>query len=380
MRRLEDHARLQPGGKTMTVTRQHSEPTTGIETMSKHYYLDAAVFEAEKNRLFYRHWQCIGHVCELPAPGSYFVADLAGESILAVKQEDGAVLAFYNVCQHRAHRLASERGSCDRFVCPYHGWTYHLDGVLKGARGTADVTGFADRRIRLKAVRLEVVSGLIFINLDDEAAPLGATLGGAVQELQTACPGLADMKQVAEHTWTHECNWKVSVENFSECYHCPVAHKYLVANTYTAEDYRITFEGPIIRHSTKGHRDPSVHGADLLIWFVWPNFAIELYPLHRAISLRHFWPRGRHRTDYVYRWYVAPELEPAHVQEVVDYARVHHASTGQEDMDITREVYRGLHSRGYEAGPLVVTPEISNESENALAHWQAVYLSEMAGD
>ena len=343
-------------------------------TIPKHYYLDTEIFEAEKERIFYRWWQCVGHVCELPEPGSFFTTSLVDEPLIVVRDEDDALRAFYNVCQHRAHVLAADRGHCDRFVCPYHGWTYDLAGHLIGARGTATVAGFEKRAVKLRQVRLETFCGLIFVNLDDDAAPLRDALGSIDEEILATKPAIAAMEMAAEHVMQHACNWKISVENFSECYHCPVVHRYLVANSYSAEDYRITFDGPIIRHISKGHRDASEHGEHLLIWYVWPNLAIEIVPIHHAVSIRHFRPVSLERADYVYRWYTDPGLAPARRQEVVDYARTHHETTGREDDRLVEQVQRGLRSRGYRTGPLVVTPEIGNESENAVAHVQALYL------
>ena len=200
-------------------------------TIPKHYYLDTEIFEAEKERIFYRWWQCVGHVCELSQPGSFFTTSLVDEPLIVVRNEEVALRAFYNVCQHRAHVLAADRGHCDRFVCPYHGWTYDLAGHLIGARGTATVAGFEKRAVKLRQVRLETFCGLIFVNFNDDAAPLRDTLGsiGSIEEeLLAAKPAIAAMEMAAPrrirdspHVMQHACNWKVSVENFSECYHSP---------------------------------------------------------------------------------------------------------------------------------------------------------------
>lgn len=347
------------------------------ETISKHYYLDESIYTREQERIFYREWQCVGHIGQIPEPGDFFPIDVAGRSIVVVRQKDASVRAFYNVCQHRAHPLVQHSGSCKMFTCPYHAWCYDLNGDLIRARGTEEVAGFAECEIKLHGIRTELTMGLIFVNFDDAAGPVADLLGEVIDEVDKAIPNLADMNLVAEHVLSHECNWKVTIENFTECYHCPVVHKTLVSTMYTAEDYRVTFDERIIRHRSKGLRDPEIHGSDFLIWFIWPNLAIELYPLYRCASIRHWWPHGNEKNDYVFRWYVDPDLTPGQVQEVVDYARLHNDTTGVEDAALTEQVQIGLRSPGYVSGPLVVTPEIGNESENAVAHIQQLYLQAM---
>ena len=120
----------------------------------------------DKERVFYRTWQYVGHVCTLPSPGSFFTARIADESLIVVRDDSQNLHAFYNVCRHRAHRIVEGSGTRDRFVCPYHAWSYALDGCLLAAPKTDEVAGF-DKNVRLPEVRLEVFCGLIFVNLDD---------------------------------------------------------------------------------------------------------------------------------------------------------------------------------------------------------------------
>ncbi len=353
----------------------NSQPTM---TMSKQFYLNEDLYEKEKEKIFYREWICIGHISQLPEVGSYFTADVAGQSVVAIRQKDDSIRVFYNVCQHRAHPLLKEGHGKRRVIaCPYHAWTYDLDGELKRARGTDGVPGFKDQCIRLRQIRSDIAMGLVFLNMDDNAAPLMETIGKIISEVEEIAPNLAKMRMVAEHILHHESNWKVTLENFTECYHCPVAHKYLLENVYTSEDYKVTFDGPIFRHYSKGLGDPAIHGDDFRIWFIWPNFSIHRYPVHKCISLRHWRPHGHSKNDYVFRWYVDPDLSEDAVQEVIRYAQIHNDTTGEEDAVIAEQVQTGLKNRGYTSGPLVVKPEIGNENENAVAHFQQLYLMKM---
>ena len=342
-------------------------------TMPSRHYVDPAVYELDKERIFYRTWQFVGHVCNLPAAGAYFTTRIADESLIIVRDRDQQLHAFYNVCRHRAHRIVEGQGSCERFVCPYHAWSYSLNGCLVAAPKTGQVAGFDKTAVKLREVRLEVLCGLIFVNLDDHAAPLSEEFPGIEQRVLEAKPTLADMQLVFEDRIDHACNWKVSVENFSECYHCPVVHRYITSNLYSADKYRVTIEGKVVRHYSERLEDRQTHG-DLHIWFMWPNLAIELFPLHRSISIRHFAPYGPRQTTYSYLWYVDRDLPQESVAEVVAMGETYRETNGAEDAALVANVQQGLESRSYDVGQLVITPDVTAYSEHGVAHFQSLYL------
>ena len=342
-------------------------------TMPSRYYTDPDVYELDKERIFYRTWQFAGHVNDLPEPGCFRTVRIADESLVVVRGRDGVIRAYYNVCRHRAHRLVDGGGRCRTFVCPYHAWTYDLEGRLVAAPGTDEIRGIDKAAIRLSEVHLEVFCGLLFVNLDDHAVPLTDLYPGLQEEILAAKPGLSGMVRVFEDRIAHHCNWKVSVENFSECYHCPVVHRYVVSNIYSADDYRITISGGIVRHFSPRLSDREAHG-DLHIWHLWPNLAIELFPLHRAISIRHFEAEGPRATTYTYLWYADPDLPKAAIEAVVETGRIYRETYGAENARLVMNVQKGLESRAYDRGPLVLTPAITAESEHAVAHFQSRYL------
>ena len=172
----------------------------------------------------------------------------------------------------------------------------------------------------------------------------------------------------------HECNWKVSVENYSECYHCPVVHKHSTSNVYSGSEYRITIEDGYVRHYSPGLRDRNIHG-DLRIWVLWPNFAIQSYPLYRSVSLRQFRSLDSRQTSYDYQLFIDPELAPEHREAVVDMGRsAYHENVGLDDQKIVASVQQGLESRSYQRGMLVIPPVPSVSSEVAVAHFQQRYL------
>ncbi len=348
--------------------------TSGLLTIPSRYYTDPDYYRIEKERILYRTWQFACHETDIAEPGAYQTVQIADESVVVLRGRDKEVRAFYNVCRHRAHRIVEGAGKCQRLVCPYHAWSYNLDGSLATARGTEEVAGFDPKAIRLRSVRVESFCGLIFVNLDDEAASLDDLYPGMREELLAVTPGMASLIRVHEDRIVHDCNWKVSVENFSECYHCRVAHKYVTANLYSGTDYRISTDNGYVRHYSPGLRDRDANG-DLHIWMMWPNFAILTYPIHRAVSFRLFQSLGPRNTAYVYFIFVDPSLSDAQRKEVTEYgASIYHSNNAKEDGDIVRNVQLGLESRSYNQGYLVVTPTPSAESEVAVAFFQEQYL------
>ncbi len=348
--------------------------TTPQKTIPSYYYTDSDYYELEKERIFYRTWQFACHVTDIPEHGSFQTIQIADESVVVLRDNDDEIRAFYNVCRHRAHRLVEGNGKRPLITCPYHAWAYGLDGKLVRAPGTKEIEGFDAQSIGLQTIRVDELCGLIFVNLDDNAENLDRLFPELRSDLVEHKPGLATMQQIHQSILPHACNWKVSVENYSECYHCQVVHKYSVSNLYSGSEYRITLKNGVVRHYTPSLKDREVHG-DLHIWFLWPNFAIQLYPLYRSVSLRHFQPLGPGESQYVYTWYIDPGLNDAQRAEVMALgSSTYHSTNGIEDQNIVRNVQLGLNSRSYDRGHLVIPPIASDTSEIAVADFQKRYL------
>ena len=343
-------------------------------TIASRFYTDPAYYALEKEKIFWRTWQFVCHLTDIGSVGQYWTADIAGESVFVIRGKDDVVRAFFNVCQHRGHLLLDTTGQCDRVVCPYHAWAYALDGDLLHARGTDDVAGFDKTDYRLKPVRIDTFCGFIFVNLDDEATPMGQLYPGLEAEILAAKPNLASMIRVHSERVPHACNWKISVENYNECYHCPVAHKYIVANLYSGDEYRITVGDGVIRHFSPRLSEADKHG-NLQIWSLWPNLSIQRQPIHHCISVRHFQSVTHRQSVYDYLWFVDPDLSQEALSEVKQMAGETYTSTNAvEDQQIVANVQRGLESRGYDRGPLVLRPGAASENEYAVAYFQRRYL------
>jgi phenylpropionate dioxygenase-like ring-hydroxylating dioxygenase large terminal subunit len=184
-------------------------------------YHDPEIYDSEIRRIFMKCWQYVGHVSQIPDKGDYFLFEIADESVIVVRDGDGSVNALLNVCRHRGSRICdAAEGHEARFVCKYHGWTYGLDGSLRGAGHTPE--GFDKSRLGLKRLQLRVFQGLIFINFDPDAAPFDPIEDDLGPLL--APYGLGSAKVAHRQNYPIESNWKLAVENYCECYHCGPAH------------------------------------------------------------------------------------------------------------------------------------------------------------
>jgi Rieske 2Fe-2S family protein len=192
--------------------------------LSREFYCDAELFEHEVRRLILAHWHCVGHQSQIPAPGDFFTIEFCGESLIVVRGEDGEVRALRNVCRHRGSRVCTEAAGHARggvFVCPYHAWTYGLDGRLRGAREMPQ--GFDRSAYALKTVHTRVIEGLIFVSFAER--PLGLAHVEAALGASARAYGWAQARVAHRETYPVTANWKLAVENYMECYHCGPAHR-----------------------------------------------------------------------------------------------------------------------------------------------------------
>jgi phenylpropionate dioxygenase-like ring-hydroxylating dioxygenase large terminal subunit len=189
--------------------------------LDQRFYTDPDIYELELERIIARNWFLAGHVSELAEAGDFKVLQLARESVIIVRGSDGAIKAFANVCRHRGSLVCLERrGNSRKFACPYHGWTYDTDGRLIAARSMPD--DFDKSAYSLRSVSYGQIHGLMFICLSD-APP---SLDGAIRDLEEpmALFDFPNLKVAANKTYDIPANWKLSIENYQECYHCATAH------------------------------------------------------------------------------------------------------------------------------------------------------------
>ena len=361
------------------LARFDSDPERS-RTLPGFYYYDPAIFAREKRSIFYRTWQYVGHVSMLPAPGSYLVREILDQSVILLRGRDGVPRAFFNVCQHRAHRLLEGEGRLDAalITCRYHAWGYDLTGALRTARGAERMAAFDKEAFCLAPVRLDSFLGFLFVNLDASAPPLDEVAGQLAAEIGSFSPRAAALKCVYRQEYPLNANWKNSVENYSECFHCPIRHRSLVEGALDYGSYRVTVhrhhhshrsrdKGPGQGYATKtaGAANVDEFGS----WLLWPNWCLEVYP-GGNLTVFHHVPLASERTVQKVEWYFPQDPPTKEDQEVIDF--VH--TVRLEDIPICESVQSGLHSLGYRQGRFVVDPERSEISEHAVHDFQRKVL------
>lgn len=206
-----------------------SDLSNRTRVLAANYYTSSDVLTAEKEQLFFKHWQYACHAAELAEPGSYRTLSIFDQSIILLRTQNGEIKAYYNVCPHRGHILLEGGGQKRAITCPYHAWTFALDGRLLSARGTKGSN--ICEEIALFEIRVEQLLDFIFINLDPKAKPLADVAPGLAQQVLQAVPDVINYRPVKQDEeaigfgYLCESNWKVMVDNYLECYHCESAHK-----------------------------------------------------------------------------------------------------------------------------------------------------------
>ena len=203
-------------------------------SLDQRFYKDESIFDLEKNHIFYDSWIFIGHESQIPNKGDYFVYKLLDEEIIVLRNKDNEVKAFFNVCRHRGSRIClEESGNTSRFSCPYHSWTYNLDGKLLAAKSLRE--GIDKSTLGLHLCNIASVSGMLLINLSDNPQSLENLQSDLKEPFEMF--GFEDLKVAAHKNYPIASNWKLAVENYQECYHCAPAHpEYSLSHSLKIED------------------------------------------------------------------------------------------------------------------------------------------------
>ena len=355
-----------------------SAPSLPVRSLDARFYTDPEIFKIERNGLLARTWQFAGHASLAEKPGDYFTFNIAGENLFCIRGRDGELRGFYNGCQHRAHELVSGEGNARLLVCPYHAWSYELSGELRSGPNINSVPGLNRTEICLEPVRIENFHGFIFANLDPDARPMDDWFPQVRGELADFVPHIARLKPLEWVEIPENCNWKVSVENYSECYHCSLNHPTFASGVIKPQTYDIQPQGHCLRHTTQSANldrmsyaidlDSNPHAGDYSSWFLWPMFSFQVYPGN--ILNTYHWRAVDADHVVVWRgWYTIDGVDSDVVRRLAMQDR---ATTVEEDIHLVESVQRGLKSRGYKPGPLVIDPKCGLNSEHSvmtLQHW-----------
>jgi nitrite reductase/ring-hydroxylating ferredoxin subunit len=302
-------------------------------------FTDPRVFELERERVFSQTWMPVAHVSDLKAAGSFVATTVAGEPVIVVRQPDGTIAAFANVCQHRNATILEGRGDVRAIQCPYHLWTYRLDGSLAAAPDMQGHDLFDAASVCLPAYAVEEWHGFVFVNLDGDAVPLSTTL--AELEPHVADWGLSRMVRTHTLEYPSPWNWKISVENALESYHHAGTHRDTLDATFPGKRSRprdtSTYHWGILDH------DSVVEGIDgFVILAVFPTLVLAFNPASSCVWLE-VRPVAYDRSVLDIHVLVDPDDDPD--RSAAAFLADAMVEINAEDIDVNTRTWRGLHSR-----------------------------------
>jgi choline monooxygenase len=345
-------------------------PLAEARTIPAPFYTDPRLHELERRTVFSRTWQMVARADQLREAGRYATASVAGEPIVAVRGSDGALRGFFNVCRHHAAEVMTEaEGAAPSLRCPYHGWTYGLDGRLLGTPDFKGVCGFDPAATGLVPVEAAAWESFVFVRLERE----GPSLDDWLAELAAPFAPLAlgSLHWVERRRYAFECNWKVFVDNYLDGgYHIPYLHRGLD----TVLDYRrYAVENgqrhclqwsPMVAEGAEPETGAVRRGERALYYWIYPNFMINWY--EGVMDTNLVLPRGVDRTEVIFDFYFrdASDASRERNRASIDVGQ----RIQDEDTEICRSVQRGLASRAYSAGRLSVRREAGEHLFHRLLH------------
>ena len=338
-------------------------PLERSETIPSAWYTDPRFHDLDREAILAESWQHVGHVDQLGQAGDLLVDTVAGNPVIVIRGKDGELRAFYNVCRHRGGPLALKDGNCDMLQCKYHGWTYQLDGMLRGVPHMNRTELFDKRDYGLLPVRLAVWEGLVFVSIAAEPRPLEQYYAGIRERV--GAPGLGGLHAGPRVDYEVRCNWKVYVDNFLEGYHVPYVHPELL-KLYDYSQYRTeVFDWYSLQVGPLSGGD-NVYGAregEALYYHIFPNFMLNILPGRLQTNL--VIPVAPDRCRVVFRYYYSETTSPAARQLITDDL-AYSEGVQREDIEICERVQEGLASRAYDRG------RFSVPFEGGVHHFQSL--------
>lgn len=339
------------------------KPLAQAETIPSDWYHSKSIYELEKEALFSSHWQLACHKNELSEPGDVYTLEVAGNPLLLVRESEDKINAFYNVCKHRGGAVAVKKGTTSVLQCQYHGWTYLLDGSLRGVPHFRKVELFDKKDFGLKPVTCQNWEDLLFVCLDDDIFPVDAMLEGISETISPT--DLGGFQFVEQQTYHINCNWKVYVDNFLEGYHIPIVHpelaKLLDYGKYETE----TSEWYSLQHSPFKDENNLYNSSNgrAYYYYIFPNMMMNILPGRLQTNIIR--PLSPTHTEVVFNYYYRDpgDLE---VQQLIKDDIAYSHDIQQEDIEICELVQKGLQSRAYDKG------RFSVEREKGVYHFQSL--------
>jgi glycine betaine catabolism A len=351
---------------TDVVVKPRDVMPQGATTLPAAYYVDAGYFRREMEALFERMWICAGRAEQVERPGQFFVREVLGESVIVTRAASGRVHAFYNVCRHRGTKLCTqpEGTFAGSIQCPYHAWTYDLEGRLVGAPHMDEVSHFRRADYPLHQVHADVWDGHVFLCLSADPQPLLTQLDDLPGKFTPWRMG--DLRLGHRIVYDIRANWKLLIQNYNECLHCPNLHPALnklshylsgenepLRATYMGGrmDLRpgvatLSMDGMCPRAFLPGLSEEDVRR--VYYYAIFPNMLLSLHPDYMLVHT--LWPVAPDRTINICEWHFHPEaLAPpqARVSDAVEFWDL----TNRQDWQVCELSQAGISSRAYTPGP-----------------------------
>lgn len=320
------------------------------------WYTDPQFHRWEQETVFASAWQLVGHESSVSTPGDYLVSDIAGAPVLVVRDKEGSLNAFYNVCRHRAGPVAQGQGNCQLLRCRYHGWVYGLDGALRHAPELGEATGFEPDQNGLHGIESCKAQSLLFVRRNGDRPVLVSD----IDQLMSAINKRIAPQDISSQTlhqrvsYTMRCNWKVYVDNYLEGYHIPQVHPEL-ADVLDYRDYTTeTFAGYSLQHSKIETATAAYNAGKAFYYFIFPNVMLNILPgrlqTNAVIPLAH----DRCRVDFDYYY---TDTESPRAREQIEQDLEFGDLVQKQDGDICERVQMGLESGVYDQGRMSVRRE-----------------------
>lgn len=338
-----------------------SAPLAEASTIPASWYTDKRIFDLELQTVFARSWQFAGRLDQLQAQGQYVTTEIAREPIVVVRGSDQKLRGFFNVCRHHAAAVMNEpAGTAPHLRCPYHGWTYTLEGELKGTPDFSEVCNFDRGENSLLPVETDVWEKWVFIRVENDRPNAIEDFLDADLRKQIKALGLDKLHWMERRHYTFDCNWKVFVDNYLDGgYHVPFLHKGLDSvldySKYTIEngEHFCLQSSPMVQEGAEAQTGAVRKGYRAFYYWIYPNLMINWYD--GAMDTNLVIPLAVDRTEVIFDFYF-PEVSEAaseHNRASIEVGQ----RIQDEDEAICKSVQNGLSSRAYQAGRLSVRRE-----------------------
>lgn len=345
-------------------------------TLPADWYLDEEVLREEQKLIFERTWQYVGRTDQLREPGDYLTATVGNVPVVVARHPDGGLRGFVNVCRHRCAEVVLEAGHRNVLQCHYHAWAYDLDGALISAPRSDREPDFDPAAFGLLPVAVDSWDPFVFAHVGPDPVPFRDYVGDLPERMRADGIDLANLEFRQHGEWEVAANWKVVVENFDECYHCPVAHpSFTRVMEVDPVGYHLEEGGWWSRAATGIRRSAREPGANLpyplagplergQFGFVWPNFTVVQNPGPDNLMAFWFVPDGPERTRVVMDYWFGREVTDEAAQQIIDFNVV----VGAEDQRLVESVQRGLRSGRVRQGRLLLDSERLIQHFHRLVH------------